>query len=103
MKSRAEMLEEFVAADPADTFSRYALALELDKQQRAAEAITRLREVIGYDASYVAAYYHLGRLLAREGHDDEAREIYAAGLEVAAKAGERRTQEEIREALAALD
>ena len=103
MKSRAEMLEEFVAADPSDTFSRYALALELEKQQRNADAIARLREVIERDASYVAAYYHLGRMLAREGQEGEAREVYATGLDVAAKAGDRRTQQEIQEALAALD
>ena len=40
------MLEEFLAADPADVFSRYALALELEKEQRPAEAISELRGVI---------------------------------------------------------
>lgn len=103
MKSRREMLEEFLAADPADSFSRYALALELEKEQRAAEAITQLQEVLNRDASYVAAYYHLGRLLARERQATEAREVYRTGLDVAIKAGDRRTQDEIQEALDSLD
>jgi tetratricopeptide (TPR) repeat protein len=103
MKSRREMLEEFLAADPADSFSRYALALELEKEQRAEEAITQLKEVLNRDASYVAAYYHLGRLLAREGQMEEARKVYRTGLDVAMKAGDRRTHGEIQEALESLD
>lgn len=103
MKSRREMLEEFIAADPSDTFSRYALALELEKEQRAPEAITTLREVIARDAGYVAAYYHLGRLLARAGETDEARAVYRTGLDVATKANDRRTRDEIQEAIDALD
>ena len=96
------MLAEFLAADPADVFSRYALALELEKEQRAAEAIAELREVINRDAGYVAAYYHLGRMLARAGQSKEARAVYGTGLDVAAKAGDRRTRDEIQEAIDAL-
>jgi len=103
MKSRREMLEEFVAADPADTFSRYALALELEKEQRAPEAIATLREVIARDAGYVAAYYHLGRLLGRAGETEEAREVYRTGLDVATKANDRRTRDEIQQAIDDLD
>jgi cytochrome c-type biogenesis protein CcmH/NrfG len=102
MKSRREMLAEFVAADPADIFSRYALALELEKEQHTAEAIVELREVLKRDAGYVAAYYHLGRMLARAGQDEEARAVYCTGLDVAAKAGDRRTRDEIQDALEAL-
>ena len=103
MKSRREILEEFLAADPADVFSRYALALELEKEQRTAEAISELRGVIDRNASYVAAYYHLGRMLARAGQMEEARAVYRTGLDVAAKSGDRRTRDEIQEALDSLD
>ena len=103
MKSRREMLEEFLAADPADVFSRYALALELEKEQRPAEAIAQLRDVIGRDAGYVAAYYHLGRMLARAGEVAEARAVYCTGLDVAVKANDRRTRDEIQEAIDSLD
>ena len=103
MKSRRQMLEEFLAADPADIFSRYALALELEKEQRMTEAIAELRDVISRDGGYVAAYYHLGRLLARQGQEGEAREVYRTGLDVAAKAGDRRTRDEIQEAMDSLD
>ena len=99
MKTRKEMLEEFVAADPDDSFSRYALALECDKAGLQQEAIALLREVIKRDAGYVAAYYHLGRMLARDERVEEALDVYRRGLGHAATAGDQRTRSEIQEAI----
>jgi tetratricopeptide (TPR) repeat protein len=99
MATRREMLEEFVAADPNDSFSRYALALELEKEGRANEAIAQLQEVMGRDENYVAAYYHLGRMLAKSGNDEEALAIYKRGIDAATKAGDQKTRNEIQEAI----
>ena len=99
MKTRREMLEEFVASDPDDSFSRYALALELEKEERAVEAVAQLQEVIARDPNYVAAYYHLGRVLGRMGQLEDARAIYRRGLDTAAAAGDQKTRSEIQEAL----
>ena len=99
MSTRREMLEQFLAADPNDSFSRYALALELDKEGRTDEAIAQLQEVIARDPAYVPAYYHLGRVLARVGRTDEAREVYLNGVEAAGAAGDQKTRQEIQEAL----
>lgn len=103
MKSRKETLEEFVAADPDDSFSRYALALELEKEGGETDAVAQFREVIARDPDYVAAYYHLGKVLARTNHIDEAREVYRKGLIAASAANDQRTRTEIQEALDALD
>ncbi|MGA9771118.1 MAG: tetratricopeptide repeat protein [Blastocatellia bacterium] len=103
MKTRREMLEEFVVADPADSFSRYALALELEKEKRELEAIPQLQEVIGRDPAYVAAYYQLGRMLAHLGQTEDARVAYRQGLDVAAAAGDQKTRNEIQEALDMLE
>jgi thioredoxin-like negative regulator of GroEL len=103
MKSRKETLEEFVAADPDDSFSRYALALELEKEGREADAVVQFREVIARDSGYVATYYHLGKVLARQGHVDEARDVYRDGILAATAANDQRTRTEIQEALEALD
>jgi tetratricopeptide (TPR) repeat protein len=97
------MLEEFVAADPADSFPRYALALELEKEGRELEAIPQLQEVIARDPAYVAAYYHLGRILARMGQIEDARTIYRRGLDASATAGDQKTRNEIQEALDMLE
>ncbi|MFY9570742.1 MAG: hypothetical protein WAV20_05035 [Blastocatellia bacterium] len=99
MKTRREMLEEFVAGDPNDSFSRYALALDLEKDGKDQETIEHLKEVINRDSSYVAAYYHLGRVLARTGDIEGARDVYRRGLDVAMAANDSRTRAEIQEAL----
>ena len=103
MKTRKQMLEEFVAEDASDSFSRYALALELEKEGLDAEAVGQLQEVTVRDPDYVAAYYHLGRLLVRQANPEAARGAYQRGLEAAAKAADQRTLAEIQEALDSLD
>jgi len=103
MKTRRQMLEDFVAQDPNDSFSRYAFALELEKEGRELEAIQQLQEVIARDPNYVPAYYHLGRLLARRGQIEDARAVYRQGLDAAAAPDDQRTRGEIQEALDMLD
>jgi thioredoxin-like negative regulator of GroEL len=103
MNSRIETLESFVAEDPGDSFSRYALALELVKASRDEDAALHFKEVIARDSTYVAAYYQLGGLLAKSGQTEEARGIYRRGLDAATAAGDQRTRSEIQEALDALN
>jgi len=99
MKSRREILEEFVAQDPSESFSRYALALELEKEQRVHEAVEHLREVISRDPGYTAAYQQLGRLLVQIGLLDDARDIYQRGIEAARASGDHRSISEMQDAL----
>jgi thioredoxin-like negative regulator of GroEL len=103
MKTRRDMLEEFVAQDPDDSFSRYALALEFEKESRVEDALPQLREVIARDPSYVAAYYQLGKLLAQVGQIEEARDVYRRGLDAAMASGDQRARSEMQEALDNLD
>jgi tetratricopeptide (TPR) repeat protein len=97
------MLEEFVASDPNDAFSRYALALELERAGQEEDALVHLREVTVRDSNYIAAFYHLGRILARQGKTDEARAVYQQGLSAGETAGDQRTRSEIQQALEMLD
>jgi thioredoxin-like negative regulator of GroEL len=103
MKTRRDMLEEFVAQDPDDSFSRYALALEFEKEGRVEDALPQLREVIARDPSYVAAYYQLGKLLAQVGQIEEARDVYRRGLDPAIASEDQRARSEMQEALDNLD
>jgi len=103
MKTRREILESFVAEDPNDSFSRYALALELEKESGAQEAVAQLKEVISRDPNYVAAYQQLGRLLAQSELIDEAREVYRRGIELASRSGDQRSRNEMQDSLAMLE
>lgn len=103
MKTRQKTLEEFVALDPNDSFSRYALALELEKGSEVEEAVSQLREVISRDPGYVAAYHQLGRLLAQTGLVEDARDIYRHGIDVAKASSDQRSRSEMLEALEMLE
>ena len=103
MKTRKQMLEEFLSEDPNDSFSRYALALELEKEGKPPEAVEQLREVIARDPDYVPAYHHLGRLLGQTGLIEEARDIYRRGVNAAIAAGDQRSRSEMQEALEGLE
>ena len=92
-----------MAEDPNDSFSRYAFALELEKESGAQEALAQLKEVISRDPNYVAAYQQLGRLLAQSELIDEAREVYRRGIELASRSGDQRSRNEMQDSLAMLE
>ncbi len=82
-KSRLEALKDFLAAEPDDSFTRYALALEYLALNDTSEGERLLRETIERNASYVAAYHQLGQLLFKLGRSEEAREAYTKGIAAA--------------------
>ncbi|NTV74390.1 MAG: tetratricopeptide repeat protein, partial [Holophaga sp.] len=69
-----------IGQDPDDSFTRYALALELAKEGRDRDAADQLQELISRESKYVPAYYHLGRILSKMGLTLEARDILTRGM-----------------------
>ena len=94
-KTRRAMLEEFVAANPADAFARFGLAMECAGAGDDEAAIGHYRELLSSHPGYVTGYFQFGRLLARLGRDEEARKILASGMEAAAKAGDTHARDEM--------
>lgn len=82
-KSRLEALKDFLAAEPDDSFTRYALALEYIALDDFEEGERLLRETVERNPSYVAAYHQLGQLLFKLGRKAEAREAYTKGITAA--------------------
>ncbi|MGH2361316.1 MAG: tetratricopeptide repeat protein, partial [bacterium] len=75
-KSRLETLQEFVAANPGDSFVRYGLAQEYLNRGDPEKALEQFRELMRMNPDYVAAYYHGGQALEKLGRVEEAREVY---------------------------
>ena len=98
-KSRLEMLEEFLAANPADSFVRYGLAQEYVKQGQAPKAVEQFRELLTRNTEYKAAYYHLGQALEKLGRLDEARQAYQEGIAVTGRLGDDHARSELQAAL----
>jgi hypothetical protein len=101
-KSRRQMLEEFVASKPDDSFSRYGLAMECMNSGDPAAADTHFRALIERNADYIPAYLMYGQLLARESRNDEARQVLSKGISAAAKKGDEHARSEMETFLSEL-
>ena len=86
--SRIDQLLDFLSKTPEDSFLKHALALEYIKAGKMKEAEAMFMTNLSHDPSYVATYYHLGKLLERDGRLSEAISIYEAGMEHAKKSGD---------------
>ena len=75
---------------------RYSLGNEYAKAGDAANAALHLRRAVELDPEYTAAWKLLGRMLADSGHAAEALEIYAEGIAVAGRRGDKQAQREMQ-------
>ena|SRR5262245_11678355 len=100
--NRIEILKGFLAQDPNDSFSRYALALEYVKTGQKEDARQAFETVREKDPGYVATYFQLGQLLRSMGLKHEAEKAYRTGITVSGKAGDAHTQSELEAALESL-
>ena len=101
--SRLDKLQDLLALDPGDSFTRYAIGLEFAKAENFPEAIRVLEDLRERDTSYVPTYYMLAGYYHHTGDDASARLIYQEGISVAKNAGDRHAMSELQAALAGLD
>lgn len=95
-KSRLEQFKEFVEMDPADTFSRYALAMEYMSIESFPEAIEHFREVLKLDPTYSAAYFQAAIASRKSGATDQASEWLGQGIAAAEKKGDWHARDEMK-------
>lgn len=98
MSERIEKLKTFLAENPKDCFLNHALALEYVKLGDGTAARQAFETNLNNDAGYVATYYHLGKLLERTGHTQEAIATYERGMEVAKAAKDMHSYNELQAA-----
>jgi tetratricopeptide (TPR) repeat protein len=67
--------------NPANSFARYGLAMELIKAGQLEAAVTQFTGVIENDPNYSAAYFHGGQTLEKLGRLDDARDFYRRGIQ----------------------
>ena len=65
-KTRRQLLEEFIAKKPEDSFSRYGLALECSSTGDIAAADTHFRALNDRHPDYIPAYLMYAQMLARQ-------------------------------------
>jgi len=100
--SRREKIEAMLADDPGDTFLRYSLAMELDKEGNHDASLTRFAELTRDDPPYVPAFFMAGQQLVRLARLDEARTILRDGIAAARTQDDHHAAGEMTEFLASL-
>lgn len=99
LSSRREKIEQMLADEPGDTFLRYSLAMELDKEGEHEESLGRLSELYLEQPPYIPAYFMAGQQLARLGRMEEARDVLRQGSKVAQNEGDLHAAAEMNEFL----
>jgi Tfp pilus assembly protein PilF len=95
---RISKLKEFLQANPGDSFLKHALALEYMKIDDDTTARSIFEEILTQDPGYIGSYYHLAKLLERNGDTNGAVQWYEKGMEAAKKAGDNHAFGELRSA-----
>lgn len=101
-KSRRQKLEQFLAQNPNDAFSRYGLALECMKEQDRAEADKHFRVLLQQHADYVPAYLMYAQMLLQQERKVEAKSVLTTGIEAASRQQNLHARSEMEALLAEL-
>ena len=96
-QTRLEQLLNFLAEDPDDPFTLYAIATEyrfidLDK------ALFYYEKLLTEHQDYTGTYYHAGKLYAERGRFDQAEATFRKGIELTQARGERNALRELQAA-----
>ncbi len=97
--NRIDTLLRFLAADPEDAFTCFALAQEYARQGDHARALQYYQSLRTSQPDYVGTYYHLGKLLERVGQQDAALDIYREGIAAATRVHDLHARAELQDAL----
>lgn len=96
---RIQKLREFLKADPDDSFTNFALALEYVKLNQLQDALDLFLKIKNHNPEYVGVYYHLGKLYEQLEQPDAATECYKTGIGIAHRLQELHTANELQQAL----
>ncbi|MCA9214443.1 MAG: hypothetical protein KDB27_15335 [Planctomycetales bacterium] len=100
--SRREKIEAMLADEPRDTFLRYSLAMELQKEEQHDQSLQLLSDLTQEDPAYVPAFFMAGQQLAGLRRLSESREFLRNGIEEARKQNDHHAAGEMSEFLASL-
>jgi Tfp pilus assembly protein PilF len=93
---RIEKLKALLEQNGADSFVQHALALEYVKLNNDGAAREQWETLLARDEAYVGSYYHLAKLLERQGEKEAAIAIYEKGMQMAKRAGDKHAYNELQ-------
>jgi predicted Zn-dependent protease len=89
-------LKEILALDPKSSFARYGMAMELVKRGDTAAALKEFDILMTNDPDYTAGYFMAAQTLAKAGRNPEAVDRLKAGINCAARTGNRHALSEMQ-------
>ena len=95
MPGRIDRIRKLLEDEPQDTFLRYSLAMELQKEGSADESLRLLDELMSGEPPYVPAFFMAGQQLARQGRIEEAQDRLTRGIAAARQQGDLHAAEEM--------
>ena len=101
-KTRRQKLEDFLAKNPNDAFSRYGIAMECAKEGDLAGAETHFQELIRANPDYVPGYQMYAQTLAQNSRAEEAKAVLAQGIQAATRQGNQHARSEMEALLSDL-
>jgi hypothetical protein len=100
--TRREKIEAMLADDPGDTFLRYSLAMELDKEGNHDVSLAKFAELTRDNPPYVPAFFMSAQQLVRIGRAEEAKAILQSGIDAATAQNDHHAVREMGEFLASI-
>ncbi len=100
--SRREKIEAMLVDEPNDIFLRYALAMELKKEDQLDSAIAKMIELTKESPPHVPAFFMAAQYRAEEGEITAARTLLRDGIDVAREQGDLHAASEMSELLQTL-
>jgi predicted Zn-dependent protease len=101
-KTRRQKLEEFLASNPNDTFSRYGIALECLREGDLAAAESNFRTLLETNPDYVPGYQMFAQMLAQNNRAGEAKIALSKGIDSAIRQGNQHARSEMEALLSEL-
>lgn len=96
MADLTDSLEALLAGGTDNAALRVALATRYLAAGKAERALEHARAAVDRDAEYSAAWRVLGKALSAADDDDEARQAYEQGINVAERRGDQQAAKEMR-------
>jgi Tfp pilus assembly protein PilF len=95
---RIARLLEFLSTNPNDNFLKHALALEYIKLNDDGKARLLFEDILSRSPDYIGSYYHLAKLLERNGETEAAISWYEKGMTAAKEAKDQHSYNELQAA-----
>ena len=92
---RIAALTEILAANPADTFARYGLAMEYSKAGEVERAMAEFKTLLERNPDYTPGYFMAAQTLAGAERVDDAKQMLIDGIASARRTGNQHAQSEM--------